>query len=164
MVWARCVGRTLPKLPCHLAKRWSAHYLGADNSHLKDQISRRAEYGDGAGDAARDDQVQRVQTRSGMEACRGSGPMQIPARAIVLDGYLAVSLAFRHCRRHGVSNMLKHQLLCSAVRLGRSNPPKLQMLTRRLREGSSQAIGQPDGDNTGDDRRKARVVREYERI
>ena len=51
MVWARCVGRTLPKLPCHLAKRWNAHYLGADNSHLKDQISRRAEYGDGAGDA-----------------------------------------------------------------------------------------------------------------
>jgi len=95
MVWARCVGRTLPKLPCHLAKRWNAHYLGADNSHLKDQISRRAEYGDGAGDAARDDQVQRVQTRSGMEARRGSGPMQIPARAIVLDGYLAVSLTLK---------------------------------------------------------------------
>ena len=163
MVWARCVGRTSPNY--HAIWRNNGTHIileliiPFEGPNLPARRIRRW-----CGGRAGDDQVQRVQTRSGMEARRGSGPIQIPARAIVLDGYLAVSLTFRHCPRHGVSNTLKHQLLCSAVRLGRSNPPKLQMLTRRLREGSSQAIGQPDGDNTGDDRRQARVVREYERI
>jgi len=91
-----------------------------------------------------------------MEACRVRGHS-----AFVLDRRLAATWPIGFVR-HGVSSMLKGYPLCSVARGWVS--PQLHMLTRRLRKGSSQAIGKPDGDNSGSDGCKARVVREHERI